>query len=202
MAKKQTNKLENQITKGDASKKMGKITKVKKNKSTEIQKTFTRHASPREVIEHVKYKLYSIESGKIRYFNPTKWEWFIMPNDWGKDIYVQDFERLFKDWEAVNYIEINHEALVTSSWKIRIKSKHAGEYADRILIIVDPDDNDKKTVELFMEPTFPHNKVEGHGNVADKSKPEYPIDLSSFNEWDDVEFIANKKWTIVAIQKK
>lgn len=198
MAKKEINKLNTE----SISKKIEKVAKVKKGKSTEIEKIFTRHASPREVIEHVKHKLYSIESGKIRYFNPIKWEWFIMPNDWSPDIYTQDFGRLFKDWEVVNYININHEALVASSWQIRIKNKHAGEYADKILIIVDPDDNDKKTVELFMEPTFPHNKVEGHGNVADKSKPEYPIDISSFNEWDEVEFVANKKWIIVAIQKK
>jgi len=43
-----------------------------------------------------------------------------------------------------------------------------------------------------MKPVFPHNKVEGRANIADKSKPEYPIDVASFSEGDEVEFVANK----------
>jgi len=203
MAKKQKdlNKKGNEITEHVDFEGKQNTETVKKNKSKEITKTFTRHAWPREVIEHVKHKLYPIQSGVIRFFNPTKGKWFITPNDWSNDIYIQDFERTFKDWEKVNYMEINHEALPTSKWQIRMKTKHAGEFADRIFIIVTPDENNKKTVELRMEPIFPHNKVEGHGNVADKSRPEYPIDISSFDTWDDVDFVANKKWIIVAIKK-
>lgn len=200
MTEKLINKSQYQLEMKIDSQKKGKIKKVQNEKESEIKDTLRR---AREVIEDDISKLYPIQSGEISLFKDKKKFGFIRPDDlWRQPIFMKDPERIFKLWEKVNYIEINHEALVTSKGIIRSISNHNGEHdVDSFFVIVTSDDNDKD-VELYMKPTFPHNKVEWHANVVDKSKPEYPIDISSFNRWDEVEFVANKKWTIVAFQKK
>jgi len=174
------------------------VENITKNKVSELRRIFNRHAWPREVIEHAKYKLYPIESGIMKFFNPTKGIGFITPDDiLKKDVYVTDTERTFKDWDIVEYIEINQEALVASKGIVKFKS---GTGENKILFIT-PDDISKKDVALMLNPTYPHNKVEGNGNIADKSRPEYAINLRDFDSGDEVEFVANKKWNVVAIKK-
>ncbi len=172
MAKKQKNlnQPENQLERQDVSKNVWKIEKVTKNKATEITRTFTRHAWPREVIEHAKYKKYPVESGVVKFFNRTKGEWFITPADqMKKDIYVRDFERAFKDWEKVNYIDINHEALITEPGKIRYFNPTKREW--------------------FVIPNAGWKDI-------------YVQDFDRiFKDWEEVNFIANKKRIVVAIQK-
>lgn len=158
--------------------------KVKNNNTTEIETTLTKHAWPREVIEHVKHKLYSVKSGKISFFNETKWSWFIMPNDWSKDIYVQDFKKSFKTWENINYIEINNEAIAVD--KGIIKSKSISE--DSKVLFITPDDWGEAVV-LTLD--------SNNDNIKDTT-----ITIEDFNENDEVEFVANKKWIVVALKKK
>jgi len=176
--------------------KKSETTKSSVSGANEISKTFTRHAWPREVIEHAKYKLYPIEGGVVKYFNRTKGEWFITPDDnMKKDIWVRDYERAFKDGEKVNYIKVNHEALVTSKGVVSSKSI----WGDTKFLFISPDTGGNN-VALSLRPTYPVTN-NGHANFADKTKPEYTIDFKSFDDGDEVEFVANTKGNVVAIKK-
>jgi len=193
MAKSKINVSEHQ----SLSHNLENVEKVTKNPKAELIRTFTRHAWPREVIEHAKYKLYPIESGVVKFFNRTKGEWFITPDDqMKKDIRVRDYEKVFIDGESVNYIEINNEALVADKWVVKFKST----WGDIKMLFVTPD-NWSQDVVLTMKPYYPHNKVEWNANMADKSRLEYTIDFKDFDDRDEVNFVANKKGNIIAIQK-
>jgi len=144
--------------------------------------------TPIDVIEHIKDKILPIESGKVRYFNPIKREWFIKPNEWGKDIYITDVKRSLKDWEDVNYIQINHEALVTSKGTIKIKSWTDGDIGYKLLII--QQDSWEKDVVLHLKAQH----ISGQ-------RYWYILDVKDFHQWDEVEYIANKKGDVVAIKK-
>lgn len=128
-------------------------------------------------------KLHPIQSWIVRYFNPMKLEWFIIPEDWWKDIYVQKKDkedRVLKDWEYIHYIKINNEALLTHLWSIKkvIEKDLVRPGTEVGMAFVTPDNWWK---DVMINNTHMH--------------------LDYFLEGDKVEFVANKKWIIVAIKK-
>jgi len=156
--------------------------KARSEKTADLSEVFL---NPQEEINKMKDKFLPIQSGKIRFFNAIKGKGFIKPNGWSqKYIYMQDTERIFKDWEDVHYIVVNHEAMVTQPWRVRVVTERRGtEHKTRKLgyVFVTPNDIEKKDV------------------VAKNSDKE--TNLDEYKAWDMVEFVANKKWDIVAIQK-
>jgi len=159
-----------------------------KNKKTEKSEKITKKTksslvkalSPQQEIDKalLEVKMFSIHEGTWRYFNRMKWEWFILPNDGGRDIYVQSFGSDYKDGEPVKYIEVNDEAIPIKQGIIKTITKDKD--VSLANIVITSNNSDKK-------------------NVIAKS---IDIDFFDFKEWDEVEFVANKKGIVVAIAQK
>lgn len=161
------------------------VTISRKDTSSAIAKNFNfdlDNLTAREYI-NMEDKLHPIQSWVVRYFNPIKWEWFIIPEDWWKDIsvkYIEKWDRMLKDWEYIHYIKIHNEALPTHKGSIK-------KAIEKDLV--------RAGTEVGMAFVTPDNWWK---DVMIKNTH---MNLDYFLEGDDVEFVANKKWIIVAIQK-
>lgn len=139
----------------------------------------------KEVTNNMKKELLQIQSGNVLFFNTIRGYWFITPSiEWKKPLIFKCFGNTFNSWEKVNYIEINDEVIVTESWKIKfIKDKRETE-------------NDKDNIEMMLITPEDQNKK----SVVVKSN-DTNVNFDDFEEWDRIEFVINKKGSLVAIKK-